>query len=276
MPLSEEDILTFAKTGYIHLKGAIPEKQINQALKVIDKAYEDGNHGYNTANPKDKVPSFKDDVSKHPKIVQLLTESKAWNAVSQLIGNGSAVKPVLAQVALREPSEHWKSQGWDVTTSIDSIPWHIDGGAGLYAYVGSPFTMLVGVCLSEGQDNDSENHGQFLVWPGSHLTLHPLVADRVKKGLITDPYSVFNDIERPDIGKPIRVPMKPGDVVLAHQRLGHTGGPNLGSTVRKNLYFRVSHKKHEKFLKSGELLNGWVWAQYNGVRNVLEKHGPPK
>lgn len=275
MVLTESEILSFAENGYLHLKDIIPENLVNEALEVIDKAYEEGNHGHNESNPTDKVPEFRDDISRHVKVVSFMKHKKLWKAIEQLIGKGMAVRPDLAQVALREPSQYWKDCGWDVTTPLDEIPWHIDGGEGPYSFVGSPFTMLVGVCLSEGQENAEENHGQFLVWPGSHLILHPLVHDRAKKGLITDPYSVFNDIERPDIGKSLRVPMKPGDVVLAHQRLGHVGGPNLGENIRKNLYFRVSHSKHDKFLKSGELLTGWVWTEYHGVRDVIEEHGPP-
>lgn len=273
MTLTDDEILSFAKNGYLHLKGVVSAKKIEDALAVIDKAYEEGNHGWNDKNPKDKVPEFGNDVSKDEKVLETVKGSKLWGAVEKLIGKGSAEMPKLAQVALREPSDYWKGEGWDLKTSVDAWPWHIDGGMGQYAMVGSPFTMLIGVCLSEGQQVPEENHGQFLAWPGSHRTLHPLIPGRVAKGLITDPFSVFNDVERPDIGAPIRVPLKPGDAVLVHQRLGHSGGPNLGPNIRKNFYFRVSHTKHDTYLKSGELLNGWVWAEYAGVRKTLEKHG---
>jgi len=273
MPLTDEEILSFAKNGYLILKDVVPAKQMEDALAVIDKAYEEGNHGVNDKNPKDKVPEFRNDVAKNHKVVETVKGTKLWSAVEQLIGKGSAQMPKLAQVALREPSEYWKGKGWDLHTSVEKWPWHIDGGQGTYAFVGSPFTMLVGICMSEGQDSSDENHGQFLAWPGSHAKLHPLIPNRIKKGLITDPSSVFNDIERPDLGGPIRVPLKPGDAVIVHQRTGHSGGPNLGPHIRKNLYFRVSNSKHDTYLKSGELLNGWVWAEYAGVRTILEKHG---
>ena len=274
MILSDEEVRTFARDGYLVLRRIVPQSRIEDVTSLIDNAYSNGDHGYSRNNPKDVVPQFKDDVSKHSSIVNIMTDTELSRVIEQLIGRGCAEYPKRVQVALREPSEYWKSQGWDIHSSIDAIPWHIDGGEGPYASNGSPFTMLVGVCLSEGQQATEENHGQFLAWPRSHTILHPLVADRVRKGLITDPYSVFNDIERPNIGEPIRVALSPGDAVIAHQRLGHTGGPNLGPHVRKNLYFRVKHVRHDTYLKSGELIDGWVWAEYQGVREVLERLGP--
>lgn len=60
--------------------------------------------------------------------------------------------------------------------------------------------------------------------------------------------------KRPIIGNAIRVLMKETDVVIAHQRLGHAGGINMCDTIRKNVYFRVVHKRHEEFQK--EYLSG--------------------
>jgi len=272
--LTDEDILSFEKNGYIHLKGVISKSQVAAALNVVDTAYESGNHGYSKANPTDVVPKFYDDVSKHPAVIAPLKDTPLFSMIEQLVGKKACWQPQRAQVALREPSEYWKNCGWDTTTPLDSNGWHIDGGSGEYAYVGSPFTLLVGICLSPGQDADN-NQGQFLAWPGSHHVLHPGVKERVEKGLIKDPHSIFAGTkdERPDIGAPIRVLMKPGDAVLAHQRLGHSGGPNLGKNIRKNLYLRVMHKNHDKYLSSGELLNGSVWTEYAGVRETLEKYG---
>lgn len=274
--LSDEDILFFEKFGYIHLPGVVPMHEVNAALGVIDSAYATGNHGHSKANPTDIVPSFGDDVAKNPAVFAPLKDTPLFGMIEQLIGKDSCWQPQRAQVALREPSEYWKGCGWDTTTPLNPDGWHIDGGAGKYAHVGSAFTLLVGVCLSTGQDCDG-NHGQFLVWPGSHHVLHPAVKDRVDKGLIKDPHSIFAGTreQRPNIGAPIRVQMKPGDAVLAHQRTGHSGGPNLGPHIRKNLYLRVMNKNHDKYLSSGELLNGSVWTEYAGVRATLQKYGRP-
>jgi len=248
--------------------------EVNAALSVIDTAYATGNHSYSNKNPTDVVPSFGDDVSKNPAVFAPLKDTKLFSMIEQLIGKDACWQPQRAQVALREPSKYWKDCGWDTTTPLNRDGWHIDGGAGKYAHVGSAFTLLVGICLSTGQECEG-NHGQFLVWPGSHHVLHPGVKERVEKGLIKDPHSIFTKEQRPDIGAPVRVLMKPGDAVLSHQRTGHSGGPNLGPHIRKNLYLRVMNKKHDKYLESGELLNGSVWTEYAGVRATLQKYGRP-
>lgn len=272
--LSDEDILFFEKNGFILLKGVVPVEQVSNALRVIDKAYQEGNHDWNKANPTDVVPKFGDDVATHADIIAPLHDTVLYDMVEQLVGKNEGWQPQRAQVALREPSEYFKKLDWDVNTTPNADGWHIDGGHGKYAHVGSPFTMLVGVCLSHGQDVEG-NHGQFLVWPGSHHVLHPGVAERVRNGSIKDPHSIFAGPrdQRPQIGSPMRVLMEPGDAVLAHQRTGHTGGPNLGPYVRKNIYLRVQNRKHDHYLQSGELLNGSVWTEYAGVRETLAKYG---
>lgn len=69
------------------------------------------------------------------------------------------------------------------------------------------------------------------------------------------------------MGHPIRVLLRPGDACLAHQRLGHGGGINLNSATRKNLYFRVKHKRHDDFLD--QILQGCdVFTEYEGIRNL--------
>lgn len=274
--LTDEDILFFAHNGYIHLRGVVPVKQVQDALAVIDKAYAEKNHDWNTGNPNDVVPNFRPDVAKHPAVIAALKNTTLWHMVEQLVGANSAWQPQQGQVALRETSKHLQSMGWSENTPLNPDGWHIDGGSGKYAFVGSPFTMLVGICLSHGQDIDL-NHGQLLVWPGSHHVLHPGVAERVRENRIKDPHSIFAGTreERPDIGNPMRVLMAPGDAVFAHQRLGHTGGPNLGPYIRKNIYLRVQNKRHDHYLSSGELLNGSVWTEYAGVREVLQRHRLP-
>lgn len=274
--LSDQQILSFAENGYLHLCGVVPPHEVAAALAVIDTAYATGDHDLNDANPNDVVPSFRDNVAKHKAIIAPLAGTPLYAMVEQLMGPGKSWQPQQAQVALREPSEHLKKKGLGLHDKPDKNKWHIDGGSGKYAFTASSFSMLVGVCLSHGQEEDA-NNGQLLVWPGSHHVLHAGVRERVEKGLIKDPHAIFAGPpeSRPQIGDPIRVLMRPGDAVLAHQRLGHQGGPNVGSHVRKNIYLRVMNQKHDKFLSSGELLNGSVFAEFHGVQDCLRRHGRP-
>lgn len=63
--------------------------------------------------------------------------------------------------------------------------------------------------------------------------------------------------------------LKPGDAVLAHQRLGHSGGINLHDDVRKNLYFRVRHRNHPDIVE--DMLNGSVFFEYEGLHEMADE-----
>lgn len=70
------------------------------------------------------------------------------------------------------------------------------------------------------------------------------------------------------MGQPVRVLLRPGDACLAHQRLGHAGGINLHSETRKNLYFRISHKRHDEFLD--KILEGTaLFVEFDGIRRLV-------
>ncbi len=73
---------------------------------------------------------------------------------------------------------------------------------------GRSYRGILGVALTRSRPED----GCLRVWPGSHL------------GGQSDPVSV---------------PLEPGDAVVMHPLLGHTGGLNRGSSIRTAVYFRL-------------------------------------
>lgn len=92
----------------------------------------------------------------------------------------------------------------------------------------------------------------------------------LQQNLITDNgYNIFGyGPSKPDMGQPIRVLLRPGDVCIAHQRLGHAGGVNLHSETRKQLYYRVRHKKHDDFLD--QILEGCsVFTEFEGIKDLV-------
>lgn len=274
MQLSPEQLEFFAENGYIHLRNIVPQHMVQKALSIIDAAYEAKDYDVSDANPWDIVPSFRDNIKTHPEILTIFNSTCLFDMCQQLLGHGKAFGVGRAQVALREPNQVMRQRGMGLHDIADAKSWHIDGGTGKHAHLASPFTLLVGVALSDGQDVD-ENRGQLLVWPKSHRVIHPVVAERVRKGLVKDGLSIFGGDRKnkPDVGLPMRVLMKSGDVVLAHQRLAHSGGPNLSTLIRKNLYFRVFHKHHQQNLASGAILNGSVFTEYEGIREISRKYG---
>ena len=59
--------------------------------------------------------------------------------------------------------------------------------------------------------------------------------------------------ERPDIGKPVQVPLNCGDVVLCHSELPHCGAPNRSCDIRYMIYFRVRHRYMKRLLERSPL-----------------------
>lgn len=90
------------------------------------------------------------------------------------------------------------------------------------------------------------------------------------QNLITDNgYNLFGyGPSKPDMGQPMRTLLRPGDAIIAHQRLGHAGGINLHERTRKNLYFRVHHRKHDEFLQ--QILEGCsVFTEFEGIHDMV-------
>ena len=113
-------------------------------------------------------------------------------------------------------------------TELRNDSWHTDGERKSRRH---PFTLLVGVCLSDCVS--SLNRGTLCVWPRQHL--NPRLAERL------------------DIGKPVQVPMRCGDVVLCHSELPHCGAPNRSCDIRYMIYFRVRHRFMKRLLEESPL-----------------------
>lgn len=140
------------------------------------------------------------------------------------------------QIALRYPELGDPPRG-----ALSGVGWHIDGmDRGQH----SPFNLLVGVCLSDQQE---EFGGNLCVWPGSHYTLQELIAEQRLPVHPTpeeqeDVSFRLRGLMRIDLGEPVQLRLRQGDCVLCHQKLAHRGGPNHGPHIRQMVYFRVSHR----------------------------------
>lgn len=66
--LTDQEIIAFARDGFIILRNALPQEQITAALAVSNAAYESGNYGWSDANPTNVVTKFQEDVCRHPAI----------------------------------------------------------------------------------------------------------------------------------------------------------------------------------------------------------------
>ena len=141
-----------------------------------------------------------------PPIIGLFTGagSKLPTIVQCLIGRGKVRPPYGAQIALKFPSPSMGEPDGD--RKHGGKAWHVDGfGHGEH----SPFTVLVGVCLS---GVPSPGWGNFAVHPGTHWQLQDQVKRTVAAG-----ETLFSDMDpdarKPDLGEPVQMLMEAGDIV---------------------------------------------------------------
>ena len=201
--------------GYVVFKSIIPDKLTEQALYTI-------NHALGTnrviSGGVQQGPYVKLDTkySTDPSLLKLYPE----RIVREYVDDPEV--PTSCQIALRFPESE------EQFTKLENDSWHTDGERKSRRH---PFTLLVGVCLSDCVS--SLNRGTLCVWPRQHL--NPRLA------------------ERPDIGKPVQVPMRRGDVVLCHSELPHCGAPNRSCDIRYMIYFRVRHRFMKRLLEKSPL-----------------------
>lgn len=162
--LSDDDKHAFIRDGYIVLRNIVPKDMIDAALVAGDEAYNNKEFTLDESKP-DAVPNFNSPIQKHPDIGGIVERTKLFPACEDLLGNGNAKCPLSAQVAYRPQNQTCIQQGVKLTDNIPSYRYHVDAANPNYATNATPFTLLVGVCLSFGQDVD-ESRGQFTVWPG--------------------------------------------------------------------------------------------------------------
>jgi hypothetical protein len=245
--LSAQDIAHFRREGYIIIKNAIPAPLIKTAMRSINyqlgqpSCWQVDDDALN-ANTQIKL-SVHDSVSGN-----IFNRSpKFWSAVSVLLGSGN-VAPWKrgAQVALRFPQPPEK--GFDVPDAKPGTQYHIDGmGQNRLC----PFSLLCGVALS---DQSRPSMGNLHVFPRSHL--HEGLR-KYYKDQINDDEQDEQDERKPDLGDSVQVLLEPGDVVIAHQLLGHRVGVNTSESIRYQLYYRVKHQCHEDY-KEQIIDDPWV------------------
>jgi hypothetical protein len=93
-----------------------------------------------------------------------------------------------------------EDQPWPLMPHVDQTPPWAEGRS---------YRGIVGVALTAAGERDGTPH----VWPGSHHGTRS--------------------------GDPVPVPLQPGDALIMHPALEHSGSLNLGPTIRCAVYFRL-------------------------------------
>ena len=118
------------------------------------------------------------------------------------------------------------------------------------------FNALVGVYL---QAVPEEFCGNLVVFPGSHTLVAEATRDPSTMDLLRREGTFFVDItsrcshaphtragmlalhdKLPVVSKPLQIIAEAGDVLVAHSSLPHSVAPNVSSSIRYALYFRVN------------------------------------
>jgi hypothetical protein len=275
----------FVLEGWLHLTGAMPIQLIDEALQVIN--IELGRVGsLQAGGAQVGFGKLGGSLSNNHTMRALVTQGVLPILESFLGENNIDVVHISAQIALRFPQ-----------TIHEKIEWHTDG---LRQGRRHNFSLLLGVCL---QDINTENSGNLLLWPGSHILIHKhtinsfgaidyeslqnFVTNDVNTlfagvmtsdGTITKDYDDYKDDIKhnneptlPHLGKPLTVCAKKGDIVLLHPDLAHTGGPNYSSLIRYMVYFRLRKRSGtEGWAPIAFAYEEDMWYDISGVQQVAQ------
>lgn len=252
--LTLEQRQAFARDGFVVVPSVVDRGRVDAALQAINH-WLDG--GYDSTRRSEyHARSYAPELAEDPLMVGLLTDTDAWEIVTGLIGR-PVVCPTGAQMALRFPVRPGTSP---------SGPWpHIDGVP--TADNGVPFdgrlhgfTALAGVLLS---DLSQAGHGNFTVWPGSHLAMARWFRERGVR--VDDPDRFFRESAAvaAETSDPVAVTGRAGDLVVAHYLLMHGVGAHSGPHIRYAVFFRLSCEDRETF---GDRLFTDAWAEWDAMR----------
>jgi hypothetical protein len=279
----------FREEGFVTVAGAVGPALVASALRDVNTALfraarvgvdllTGGTEGAPAAPEKGGMVAFNDGTagqsiqfSTTPALMDLLFCSGAWTLAQQLLGRSKVARPRDVQVAVRPPEPALLLK--DPPRALfrngvvdDGKRWHLDGMTKPGQH--SPFSVLLGVALSD--QNAGNLCGNLVVFPGSHLSLQPLLAEKLKNGACSKegffPAGEMPWPSKPDLGSGCALQMAAGDVVICHQKLAHRGGANGSAHMRYMAFFRLSHVRHDDFASSGATVND-IWCEFEGLNS---------
>ena len=259
------------RDGYAVVHGGVASSLVARAKAAINAAL--GRPGSMVAGGVQGTGKLAGDVQCSAPLIDLVLDRAggALGLAEAFIGDGRVALPRGCQIALRFPEVDntgcpHDGVAWlaEPGATLPGTEWHTDG---MRKGRRNPFTLLLGVALSAQQ---VELCGNFTVFPGSHHRLHQLMisggrlrgvddsrtapskhgdgdGDGDGAAPVGDGYSVAVGASNPwcrgeglpDLGTACQLQVLPGDVVLAHPKLAHRGGPNLSPDIRYMVYVFV-------------------------------------
>ncbi len=244
----------FAAQGFIVVRGVVDRAPRDACVRAINHwlVSEYDPACFQTYHKQTYAPS----VAYGRATLDLLTETPVLRLATALVGQPLAV-PECGQLALRFPA---------APGTVPRVPApHIDGlpspanGVVADGHLHG-FSVLAMVLLS---DLAEENHGNFMVWPGTHVSVAAWFAEH---GTYFPDITAVHDAGAAiaaGASEPAIVCGHAGDLVLAHPLLLHSGGPNVGPDIRYAAFFRLHTKARAAF---GDSVYTDVWAEWDTIR----------
>jgi hypothetical protein len=226
MPLTVEELITFASQGMLVRRGLVPRKLAVRARALAEDWYQ---HEMKLAELIAYTQrTFAPELGSHPDLLALLYSSDVVDLVTSLVGEFQPV--TAAQIQIRVPEQ-------DLTQAQPEKAMHVDGVACPHLDPSElrTFSLLVGVVLS---DVTSPQGGALRYVPGGHLRMAEWFRSEWSLGL-TDQVPPQLDAEQgvPFLGHT-------GDVLVMHHLVPHAVSRNYTERPRLMAYFRVSHVNH--------------------------------
>lgn len=255
MELSAAQKARFVRDGYVVLPRVVPPARVDAALRELNHRLGAGLHP-----GKDAYADSLDYLSEYgrsPAIMDLMNASPLRALAGSLLGRNRVEPCTQAQTVLRFPAK--------TDASPANVSVHIDG-----MYDDGHKTPIVRYSFCAGvflSDVPRENMGNLVVYPGTHLRIARLFAE---KGLGALKDGVAKSVPLP---APVQVTGKAGDVVLFHFQTAHDKARNDSPEIRYAAYFRFWHidawlDKSEAYLKKA-LTDVWLeWPAMRGVHGT--------
>jgi hypothetical protein len=244
--LTGEQIDRFRTDGYLVLPGVLQPSEIRASLKLINHSI--GHVGINASSMKQKAGHiFCRELTRDPVLIALANNGGIGALVQRLVG--PQLLPVNdVQIALRFPiSEDSRSP------MIPHIDGTYDSENGMRPEQLFSFTTLAVAFLA---DVSELNSGNFTVYPGSHHLLQQYFR-------IHGSHRIFTGVPTGlDLGSPLQLTARQGDVVLAHYMLAHTVAPHRTHNIRYAAIYRFKHASHDRN-KPNQASN--IWCEYEGI-----------
>jgi hypothetical protein len=271
--VSAEQMEHFVREGFLRIEGVVEDSKVDAALRQINHAL--GKPGaLSSGGAQHNLGKLDGIYSSRTEIRDLLFGADGAQWLFDAFAPTTQYKQrdlkfwwgrASPQIAIRFPEVPESLFRVLATTEMveRGEAWHTDG---LRKSKLHPFSLLVGVCLS---DCIGDFQGNLLLWPGRHLLIHKCLNNKGGDNFLhkfnktsmqqgqglgkrEEDYIPLNNLPSlPALGKPRHIYLKKGDIVLLHPDLPHSGGSNWGSQIRIMVYFRMQlsddmegHKNH--------------------------------